>query len=189
MNLPFFPLRSYEGTDLPKANPLIRPIRSPYSDEELYAVPALKPDVAIIHAQRADAAGDTQVWGLLGCQKEAAFAADRVIVVVEELVDELVIRADPNRTILPGLVVDAVVVEPFGAHPSYAQGYYDRDNAFYLDWDVISRDADSLQRWLDEWVHGVSGRAEYLDKLGEERLLALRPTPAPSGSVDYGEYE
>ena len=189
MNLPFFPLRSYEGTDLPKANPLIRPIRSPYSDEELYAVPALKPDVAIIHAQRADAAGDTQVWGLLGCQKEAAFAADRVIVVVEELVDELVIRADPNRTILPGLVVDAVVVEPFGAHPSYAQGYYDRDNAFYLDWDVISRDADSLQRWLDEWVHGVSGRAEYLDKLGAERLVALRPTPAPSGSVDYGEYE
>ncbi len=189
MNLPFFPLRSYEGTDLPKANPLIRPIRSPYSDEELYAVPALKPDVAIIHAQRADAAGDTQVWGLLGCQKEAAFAADRVIVVVEELVDELVIRADPNRTILPGLVVDAVVVEPFGAHPSYAQGYYDRDNAFYLDWDVISRDADSLQRWLDEWVHGVSGRAEYLDKLGAERLVALRPTPAPSGSVDYGEYK
>ncbi len=188
MNLPFFPLRSYEGTDLPKANPLIRPIKSPYSDEELYAVPALKPDVAIIHAQRADAAGDTQVWGLLGCQKEAAFAAERVIVVVEELVDESVIRADPNRTILPGLVVDAVVVEPFGAHPSYAQGYYDRDNAFYLEWDVISRDADSLQRWLDEWVHGVSGRAEYLDKLGAPRLAALRPAPAPSGSVDYGEY-
>src|SRR3954464_9487221 len=147
MNLPFFPLRSYEGTDLPKANPLIRPIRSPYSDEELYAVPALKPDVAIIHAQRADAAGDTQVWGLLGCQKEAAFAADRVVVVVEELVDESVIRADPNRTILPGLVVDAVVVEPFGAHPSYAQGYYDRDNAFYIEWDAISRDSRALERW------------------------------------------
>jgi len=188
MNLPFFPLRSYQDTDLPKANPLIRPIKSPYSDEMLYAVPALKPDVAIIHAQRADAAGDTQVWGLLGCQKEAAFAANRVIVVVEELVDESVIRADPNRTILPGLVVDAVVVEPLGAHPSYAQGYYDRDNAFYLEWDVISRDADSLQRWLDEWVHGVTGRGEYLAKLGEARLLALRPKPAPSGSVDYGEY-
>jgi len=188
MNLPFFPLRSYEGTDLPKANPLIRPIKSPYSDEELYAVPALKPDVAIIHAQRADAAGDTQVWGLLGCQKEAAFAADRVIVVVEELVDESVIRADPNRTILPGLVVDAVVVEPLGAHPSYAQGYYDRDNTFYLEWDAISRDAESLQRWLDEWVYGVADRSEYLDKLGDERVLGLRPTPAPSGSVDYGEY-
>jgi len=188
MNLPFFPLRSYEGTDLPRANPLIRPIQSPYSDEQIYAVPALKPDVAIIHAQRADAAGDTQVWGLLGCQKEAAFAADRVIVVVEELVDESVIRADPNRTILPGLVVDAVVVEPFGAHPSYAQGYYDRDNAFYLDWDVISRDADSLDRWLDEWVIGLASRREYVAKLGEARLASLKPSPAPSGSVDYGEY-
>ena len=188
MNLPFFPLRSYDDTDLPKANPLIRPIGSPYSDEELYAVPALKPNVAIIHAQRADAAGDTQVWGLLGCQKEAAFAADRVIVVVEELVDESVIRADPNRTILPGLVVDAVVVEPFGAHPSYAQGYYDRDNAFYLEWDRISREEESLQAWLKEWVHGVANRHEYVAKMGEERLLALRPTPAPSGSVDYGEY-
>lgn len=188
MNLPFFPLRSYDDTDLPKANPLIRPIKSPYSEEEIYTVPALKPDVTIIHAQRADAAGDTQVWGLLGCQKEAAFAADRVIVVVEELVDESVIRADPNRTILPGLVVDAVVVEPFGAHPSYAQGYYDRDNAFYLEWDRISREEESLQRWLDEWVRGVSGRGEYLDKLGKDHLMGLRPTPAPSGSVDYGEY-
>jgi len=188
MNLPFFPLRSYEGTDLPRANPLIRPIKSPYSDEELYAVPALKPDVAIIHAQRADMAGDTQVWGLLGCQKEAAFAADRVIVVVEELVDESVIRADPNRTILPGLVVDAVVVEPFGAHPSYAQGYYDRDNAFYLEWDQISREEAALDRWLDEWVFDLADRAAYVDKLGKERLAALKPAPAPSGSVDYGEY-
>jgi glutaconate CoA-transferase subunit A len=188
MNLPFFPLRSYEGTDLPRANPLIRPIKSPYSDETLYAVPALKPDVAIIHAQRADAAGDTQVWGLLGCQKEAAFAAERVIVVVEELVDEAVIRADPNRTILPGLVVDAVVVEPFGAHPSYAQGYYDRDNAFYIEWDAVSRDVPALERWLDEWVYAVSNRAEYLDKLGQAHLDRLQPEPAPSGSVDYGEY-
>ena len=188
MNLPFFPLRSYTDTDLPKANPLIRPIDSPYGDDSIYAVPPLKPDVTIVHAQRADAAGDTQVWGLLGCQKEAAFAASRVIVVVEELVDEAVIRADPNRTILPGLVVDAVVVEPFGAHPSYAQGYYDRDNAFYLEWERISRDAATLAAWLDEWVYGVADRATYLEKLGQDRLMALRPTPAPSGSVDYGEY-
>ena len=188
MDLPFFPLRSYTDTDLPRANPLIRPIRSPYSDEELYAVPALKPDVTIVHAQRADAAGDTQVWGLLGCQKEAAFAASRVIVVVEELVDESVIRADPNRTILPGLVVDAVVVEPFGAHPSYAQGYYDRDNAFYLEWESISRDEAALRAWLDEWVYGLDGRGEYVQKMGQRRMLGLRPTPAPSGSVDYGEY-
>ncbi|HWH23315.1 MAG TPA: CoA-transferase [Candidatus Limnocylindria bacterium] len=188
MNLPFFPLRSYAGTDLPTANPLIRPITSPYTDEEVYAVPPLRPDVAIVHAQRADAAGNTQVWGLLGCQKEAAFAASRVIVVVEELVDEAVIRADPNRTILPGLVVDAVVVEPWGAHPSYAQGYYDRDNAFYIEWDAISRSEDALAGWLDEWVYGVADRSEYVEKLGRQRLDALRPAPAPSGSVDYGEY-
>jgi glutaconate CoA-transferase subunit A len=190
MDLPFFPIRSYADTDLPRVNPLIRPIKSPYGDDaaDIYAVPPLRPDVTIVHAQRADAAGDTQVWGLLGCQKEAAFAASRVIVVVEELVEESVIRADPNRTILPGLVVDAVVVEPFGAHPSYAQGYYDRDNAFYLEWDAISRDEATLQHWLDEWVYGATGRDEYVEKMGRDRLLALRPTPAPSGSVDYGEY-
>jgi glutaconate CoA-transferase, subunit A len=189
-NLPFFPLRSYFETDLPKANPLIRPIRSPFGDETVYAVPPLKPDVTIVHAQRADAQGDTQMWGLLGCQKEAAFAAERVIVVVEELCSEAVIRADPNRTVIPGLIVDAVVVEPWGAHPSYVQGAYDRDNRFYRDWDAISREAAGTQAWLDEWVYGVSGRAEYVEKLGAERVAGLRPSAkAPSGSVDYGVYE
>jgi glutaconate CoA-transferase, subunit A len=186
--LPFFPLRSYTDSDLPEANPMIRAIASPYGDETVFAVPPLAPDVTIVHAQRASAAGDTQVWGLVGCQKEAAFAADRVIVVVEELVDETVIRADPNRTLIPGLIVDAVVVEPWGAHPSYAQGHYDRDNAFYLEWDAVSRDEDRLQAWLDDWVRGVSSRTEYVDKLGHERLSSLRPGPAPSGEVDYGSY-
>jgi glutaconate CoA-transferase subunit A len=188
-NLPFYPLRSYFETDLPKANPLIRQVASPYGDGVVYAVPPLRPDVTIVHAQRASAAGDTQVWGLLGCQKEAAFAADRVIVVVEELVSDEVIRADPNRTIIPGLIVDAVVVEPWGAHPSYVQGAYDRDNRFYLDWDPISRDAVATQTWLRDWVYGVKGRAEYIEKLGAERLTTLRPSgSAPSGSVDYGQY-
>lgn len=187
-NLPFFPLRSYFETDLPAANPRIRQVPSPYGDDVVYAVPPLKPDVTIVHAQRASAAGDVQVWGLLGCQKEAAFAAERVIAVVEELVDERVVRADPNRTLLPGLVVDAVVVEPWGAHPSYVQGCYDRDNAFYREWDAISRDEDRLQAWLREWVHGVDGRAAYVEKLGAQRIAALRPGNAPSGSVDYGEY-
>ena len=188
-NLPFYPLRSYFETDLPKANPLIREIRSPYGDGVVYAVPPLKPDVSIVHAQRADAAGNTQIWGLLGCQKEAAFAADRVIVVVEELVDESVVRADPNRTVIPGLIVDAVVVEPFGAHPSYVQGAYDRDNRFYLDWDAITKDEAAIQGWLREWVYGVDDRATYLQKLGEERIASLKPGSAPSGSVDYGRYE
>jgi glutaconate CoA-transferase subunit A len=187
-NLPFFPLRSYFETDLPMANPLIRPIESPYGDGVVYAVPPLRPDVTIVHAQRADAAGNTQVWGLLGCQKEAAFAAERVIIVVEELVDEAVVRADPNRTIIPGLVVDAVVVEPFGAHPSYVQGAYDRDNRFYRDWDPISRDEAAIQAWLREWVYDLDGRAAYVDRLGAARVASLRPGPAPSGSVDYGEY-
>jgi glutaconate CoA-transferase subunit A len=187
--LPFMPLRSYFETDLPKANPLIRPIESPYGDGVVYAVPPLRPDVTVIHAQRADAAGNTQVWGLLGCQKEAAFAAERVIVVVEELVDEAVIRADPNRTIVPGIVVDAVVVEPWGAHPSYVQGRYDRDNRFYRDWDPISRDVDATDAWLRDWVHDLDGRAAYVERLGPERLASLRPSgAAPSGVVDYGEY-
>ena len=188
-NLPFYPIRSYFESDLPKANPLIRQIRSPYGDETVYAVPPLQPDVTVVHAQRADAEGNTQMWGLLGCQKEAAFAAERVIVVVEELVDEAVIRADPNRTVIPGLIVDAVVVEPWGAHPSYVQGAYDRDNHFYRDWEGISKDAATTQAWLDEWVYGVADRAEYIAKLGAERVAALRPSgAAPSGSVDYGTY-
>jgi glutaconate CoA-transferase subunit A len=167
---------------------LIRPIESPYGDETVYAVPPLRPDVAIIHAQRADANGDTQIWGLLGCQKEAAFAAERVIVVVEELVEESVIRADPNRTVIPGLIVDAVVVEPLGAHPSYVQGHYDRDNRFYRDWDPISRDTEATDAWLREWVHGVADRAEYVARLGPDRIAELTPGEAPSGSVDYGDY-
>lgn len=188
-DLPFFPLRSYFETDLPAANPLIRPIESPYGDGLVYAVPPLKPDVTIIHAQRASANGDTQVWGLLGCQKEAAFAADRVIVVVEEVVDEAVIRADPNRTIIPGLIVDAVVVEPFGAHPSYVQGRYDRDNRFYRDWDAISRDGATLESWLGEFVLGVADRSEYMARLGEAVRERIQPSGmAPSGAVDYGEY-
>jgi glutaconate CoA-transferase, subunit A len=187
-NLPFYPLRSYYESDLPAVNPNIRPVASPFDGQVVYAVPPLRPDVAVVHAQRADAAGNTQAWGLVGCQKEAAFAARRVIVVVEELVDERVVRSDPNRTLIPGLKVDAVVVCPRGAHPSYAQGYYDRDNRFYLEWDAISRDPDRLAAWLDEWVYGTASHAQYVDKLGEARWKALTPGPAPSGSVDYGDY-
>jgi glutaconate CoA-transferase subunit A len=187
--LPFYPLRSYTGSDLPRANPRIQKIKSPYSDEDVYVVPPLTPDVAIIHAPRADAQGNTQMWGLLGCQKETAFASDRVIVVVEELVDESVIRSDPNRTMIPGLIVDAVVVEPFGAHPSYVQGYYDRDNEFYVEWDKISRDEKTVQAYFDEWVFGLSGRAEYITKLGAEKIARLKPQPAFAAPVNYGAYQ
>jgi glutaconate CoA-transferase subunit A len=187
--LPFYPLRSYEGTDMPVANPAIRALASPYGDDTVYVVPPINPDVTIVHAQRADAAGDTQVWGLLGSQKEAAFAAKRVIVVVEELVDESVIRADPNRTIIPGTIVDAVAVVPFGAHPSFAQGYYDRDNTFYVEWDAVSRDAAATAAWLDRYVHGVADHAEYLAALGPGVRERITPSgSALAGPIDYGAY-
>ena len=162
--LPFWVMRNYMGTELPRVNPQIRTVTCPYTGETLATVPALNPDVTIIHAQRADEQGNTHVWGLLGVQKEAAFASRRVIVVVEELVDEGVVRADPNRTLVPGMIVDAVVVEPWGAHPSYAQGYYDRDNEFYVAWEAISRDPAKLARYLDEFVYGAAERAAYMEK-------------------------
>ncbi|MGQ9467427.1 MAG: CoA transferase subunit A [Anaerolineae bacterium] len=184
--LPFFPLRSYLGSDLPKVNPRIRFVESPYGDGPIAVVPPLNPDVAIIHAQRADANGNTQLWGLLGVQKEVAFAARHVIVVVEEIVDEEVIRSDPNRTLIPGLIVDAVVHEPYGAHPSYVQGYYDRDNDFYLRWDEISRDEAATRAWLEEWVYGVRDRAEYVEKMGWATWERLKPAQAWSRPVNYG---
>jgi len=188
-NLPFFPIRSYYESDIPSVNPKIVPMTSPYEDAtEVYVVPPLQPDVAIVHAQRADVTGDAQIWGLLGCQKEAAFAAKRVIVVVEEVVDEAVIRRDPNRTVIPSAIVDAVVEEPLACHPSFTQGYYDRDNAFYLAWDKITRDPEGLSGWLDEWVFGLANHREYVEKFGDAHWDRLRPQPAMSGEVDYGRY-
>jgi glutaconate CoA-transferase subunit A len=184
--LPFFPLRSYEGSDLPNVNPKIVRVANPYGDGGVYAVPPLCPDVAIIHVQRCTPGGDAQVWGIPGCQKEAAFASDRVVIVCEEVVSEDVVRADPNRTIIPSQIVDAVVEVSGGCHPSYAQGYYDRDNQFYLDWDSISRDPARLQDWLQEWVYDLADHGEYLARLGEERWAALAPGDGPSGEVNYG---
>jgi glutaconate CoA-transferase, subunit A len=182
--LPFWTMRNYMGTDLPRANPAIRTVTCPYTGEVLATVPALNPDVTIVHAQRADAQGNAQIWGLLGVQKEAAFASERVIVVVEEIVDESVIRADPNRTLIPGLIVDAVVVEPWGAHPSYAQGYYDRDNDFYIGWEKTSREPAALASYLDSFVYGVKDRAEYVEKCGN--LERLKASERVSAGVNYG---
>jgi glutaconate CoA-transferase subunit A len=186
--LPFLPMKSVATDDLAKANPQYRTIVDPYSGEMLNTVPALHPDVAIIHAQRADAGGDTQIWGIIGEQKEAAFAARRVIVTAEEIVDEAVIRADPNRTIIPGLIVSAVCHVPHCAHPSYAQGYYDRDNPFYLEWDKVSSDRASVKRWLDEWVYSLKNRDDYWAKLGAETHERLKVRPKWSGQVNYGEF-
>ena len=182
--LPFWPLRDYAGTDLPRANPRIKSVTCPYTGDALATVPALNPDVTIVHAQRADAAGNTQMWGLVGVQKEAAFASARVIVVVEEIVDESVIRSDPNRTAIPGMIVSAVVLEPWGAHPSYAQGFYDRDNDFYIAWEGISRDPAKLARYLDEFVYGVPDRAAYLSK--QPQVARLKARDRPAAGVNYG---
>lgn len=186
--LPFYPLRSYVGSDMPAVNPKIKFVDDPYGTGQIAVVPPLNPDVAILHAQRADAQGNTQIWGLLGMQKEVAFAAKQVIVVVEEIVEESVIRADPNRTLIPGLIVNAVVHEPYGAHPSYVQGYYDRDNQAYLEWDKLSQEQATTEAWLEEWVYGVGNHTEYLQKLGQARLTELKPEPMLAPSVDYGRY-
>lgn len=187
--LPFYPLRSYLGSEMPLVNDQIKFLESPYGDEKVAVVPPLHPDLAILHAQRADRQGNTQLWGLLGVQKEVAFAARKVIIVAEEIVDEAIIRADPNRTLIPGLIVDAVVHLPYGAYPSYVQGYYDRDNAFYLMWDKLSRDPQRVQDWLDEWVYSVEDHTEYLRKLGTETLEHIQAGSAPAACVEYGAYQ
>ncbi len=151
--LPFAVLRGYRGSDLPSRTRTVATVTCPFTGEELAAVAALNPDVTVIHAQQADRAGNVQLWGLTGVQKEAALAARRVLVTVEELVDTLEPR--PGGVVLPTWVVDAVAVVPGGAHPSYAAGYSVRDNAFYRRWDAISRDRAAFGRWLE----GIRGGA------------------------------
>lgn len=186
--LPFMPMNPTAAGDLEKANPNYRKVIDPYTGGEVVVVPPLKPDVAIVHVQRADAEGNAQIWGIIGEQKEAAFAADRVILTAEEIVDEAIIRSDPNRTVIPGFIVDAVCHVPYCAHPSYTQGYYDRDNSFYLAWDEISKTPETVKAYLDEWVFGVADRAEYWEKLGAEVHQRLKVASNPSAVVDYGKY-
>lgn len=185
--LPFFPLRSYAGSDLPTLNPQIRLVDDPYGEGSIYVVPPLNPDVTIIHAQRADRSGNVQIWGgIAGVQQEAVYAAKHAIVVVEEIVDDEVIRSDPSRTLVPSHAVDAVVVCPRGAHPSYAQGYYDRDCAFYRRWTAISKDRQALRTWIDDWVLDVPDHAAYLAKLGDDYWSDLEVAPRFSEAVNYG---
>lgn len=184
--LPFWPMKNYRGSNLPDANPKIKSIECPYTGESFATVPALHPDVAIVHCQRSDKGGNAQIWGLMGTQKEAVFASKRVIVVAEEIIDNAIIRSDPNRTLIPGMLVDHVVHEPWGAHPSYVQGYYDRDNDFYVEWDNISRDPKTYQDYLNEFVRGVRNRKEYTDKMDRGVLKKLTAKPKVCAGVDYG---
>ncbi|HYS34668.1 MAG TPA: CoA-transferase, partial [Pseudonocardiaceae bacterium] len=151
--LPFAVLRGYTGTDLVDRTPNIKTVTCPFTGEVLTAVPALRPDVTVIHAQQADRHGNVQLWGIAGVQKEVVLASARSIVTVEEVVDEL--EPVAGAIVLPRWVVDAVCVVPRGAHPSYAHGYYDRDNDFYRRWDEISRGRETFNAWLDEHVFGA----------------------------------
>jgi glutaconate CoA-transferase, subunit A len=186
--LPFLPMNQTGGIDLERVNPNIKRIPNPYGGKDVIVVPALQPDVAIVHVQRADENGNAHLWGIIGEQKEAAFAAKKVILTAEEIVDESIIRSDPNRTMIPGIVVSAVCRVPYACHPSYAQGYYDRDNEFYLAWDKISESAGSVQEYLDEWVFGVKDRDEYWAKLGAETHKRLEIETRYSEKINYGSY-
>ena len=186
--LPFLPMNQTGATDLEKANPNIKRIRDPFGGKDVIVVPALNPDVAIVHVQRADVDGNAHLWGIIGEQKEAAFAAKTVIITAEEIVDEAVIRSDPNRTMIPGIVVSAVCHVPYACHPSYAQGYYDRDNEFYLAWDKVSESPEATRQYLDEWVFGVENRNEYWEKLGSEVHRRLEVPHLMSQPINYGKY-
>src|SRR5512143_1574354 len=183
--LPFMHMKPTAAGDQELVNTNYRTVTDPYRGGDVVVVPALNPDVAIVHVQRADADGNAHIWGIIGEQKEAAFAAGRVILTTEEIVDEAIIRSDPNRTLTPGFIVDAVCHVPYCAHPSYTQGYYDRDNTFYLKWDEISSNRDTTLSYLDEWVYGVNTRDEYWQKLGDEVHQRLKIGSRPSATVDY----
>lgn len=166
-NIPFAVLRGYSGSDLPGYNEHIRFIQCPFTGEELAAVRAVRPDVAVIHAQKADRKGNVLLWGIVGVQKEAVLAAQRAIVTVEEIVDDL--GAWPNACILPSWVVSAVCVVPGGAFPSYAQGYYQRDNPFYLAWDAISRERERFEAWIQRHILDTADFAEFREVLRESQ--------------------
>ena len=165
-HLPFAVLRAYAGSDLPRFNDRIRFVECPFTGERLAAVPAVRPDVTVIHAQKADQKGNVLLWGILGVQKEAVLAAGRAIVTVEEIVDDL--HAWPNACILPSWTVTAVCRVPGGAHPSYAHGYYERDNRFYCLWDGISRERDSFQQWMKRHILDTGDFEEFRRVLEEE---------------------
>lgn len=187
--LPFMPVRTFTGSDLVEHNDRIRSVRNPYDGtDEIAVVPPLNPDVAVVSAQRADEDGNAHLWGIHGEQKEAALAADTVVLCVEERCSTETVRSDPNRTFVTARDVDHVVEVPYGAHPSYAQGYYDRDNEAYIEWDEVSKSHEDTLEWLDEWVYGVENRREYLEKLPSERLLDLGVNTAYGTPIDMGAH-
>ena len=184
----FLPTRTAAGTDIVRDETAFAPVTCPFTGERLTAVRAIVPDVAILHVQRADAFGNAQLWGNLGVAVEAAYAAGRVIVTCEELVDTEVVRSDPNRTLVPGILVDAVVPEPLGAHPSPVQGYWKRDDEEFVQYHERSRTREGFLEWLGERVLLACDRAAYRAGLGRERQdeLRVRTPRLPWREADYG---
>lgn len=188
MGVPFLPTRTAMGSDVPKGNHFFYQIISPFEPKEtLYAVRAIVPDVTIVCVQRADREGNAHCWGNFGVMPEGVRAAKKVIVVAEAIVAPEVIASDPNRTVIPGFLVSALVHEPFAAHPSPVQGCYNRDNEFFRAYHAETKTADDYARWRDKWVDGVTDRAEYVQLLGSDRVRRLRVKKhAYSAPADFG---
>jgi glutaconate CoA-transferase, subunit A len=185
--LPFIPTKTVKGSDF-RSGSQFASVRCPFTDEELLAVRAIRPDAAILHVQRADTEGNAHAWGNFGVMREAAFAASKVILTCEELVDHDVILSDPNRNIIPGFVVSSVVHEPFGSHPSPTQGYARRDDNFYFEYHKATRSREGFEEWLHKWVLAAKEHREFLDLLGEGRVGGLKPHGnlfAPPVSFNY----
>jgi glutaconate CoA-transferase subunit A len=188
MGVPFLPTRTALGSDVPKGNHFFYQIFSPFTPQEpLWAVRALNPDVTIVHVQRADRDGNAHCWGNFGVMLEGIRAAKRVIVVTEEIVEPDVISSDPNRTVIPGFMVSAVVHCPYGAHPSPVQGYHKRDNAFFRQYHEQTKTKEDSDAWLERWVYSVADRRAYMNQLGACRIedLAVKQH-AYAAQTDYG---
>lgn len=187
MGLPFLPTRSIKGSDIARESHFGH-VSCPFTAEELIAVRAIRPDIAILHVQRADDLGNAHLWGNYGVMREAAMAAKKVILTCEEVVDHSMILSDPNRNLIPGFVVASVVHEPNGSFPSPTQGFAKRDDAFYFEYHQATRTRDGFDSWLAKYVHGVRNHRELLEVLGQERRDALRPEGelfAPAVSFNY----
>lgn len=172
--VPFLPTKTVKGSDIAKGAQF-QPVTCPFTGEELLAVRAIRPDVTILHVQRADREGNAHVWGNFGVLREAAMAAKQVILTCEEIVDHETILSDPNRTVIPGFVVSSVVHEPFGAYPSPTQGYSRRDDDFYFEYDKATRTRAGFEQWLETYVFGVADHRSFLNLLGGERIARLKP--------------
>ncbi len=187
LGAPYIPTRSLLGSDLPKTNPTLHTAASPLNGERVMLVPALVPDVTILHVQRSDAEGNAHAWGNLGISEEAALAAQRIILSAEEIVPREVIVGDPNRVLAPSFKVCAVVHEPGGAHPSPLQGHYNRDHEFYHEYHQTTRTREGFEQWLHEWVLDLKDRADYLRQLGDARWNGLQlKEHRYAAPVDYG---